>query len=89
MTPSKLSLFVRPTVVAAGFLGFFCAYVFVRRGHLSLEKLGLVGSWFFLGAAVVSVVQLVRRKESGWTVSVVGVAGVAVIAGVVLTLLYG
>jgi hypothetical protein len=84
MNKTKISPFVRPTVGAAGFLLFFCIYIAAKGRELTLAKAGVVASWLLISVVILAGVQIGRKKELGWIVSVVGVIAVAMLVGAIM-----
>jgi len=51
---------------------------------MNFLKVALVGGWFSVGAVVVGIAQLIRKKEFSWIGSVLGVVGVTILVAVII-----
>lgn len=84
MSTQHVSQFYRPLVGAVAATFFVRCFLVVRGREMTFVKVALVGGWFLIGAGVVGIAQLIRKKEFSWIGSVLAVVGVTILVAVIM-----
>jgi len=71
------SPFVRPLLIAAGVMVFYCVRRLGSGQGLALAQFLIVGACFLLGAVLTGFAQLVTKKQFNWVASFLAVLGLS------------
>ena len=84
MSDYKLLPSLRPLAIWIGVMVVYCVRLEMKAQEVTLQVFAMVGGFFLFGAALTILVQIVRKKEFGWTMSFVGTLGFGVLLAIVM-----